>query len=182
MKMHRLYKYLFPTLGLSLVVAACGSSSSSTSSAAKTPAAQSSVALVKTAPNPKLGTTLVNAQGMTLYQLSVERNGKFICTTPACLQNWHPLTVPSGATPSGAVSLGTVKRPDGTEQVTYKGLPLYAFAADHAPGQANGQGFKDVGTWHAATTSAASTGSSSSGGATSSSATTPASGGGGYGY
>ena len=57
-----------------------------------------------------------------------------------------------GRTPSGGVgSLGTVKRPDGTEQVTYKGMPLYTFAQDQKPGDAGGQGIKDVGTWTAVT-------------------------------
>jgi hypothetical protein len=52
-------------------------------------------------------------------------------------------------------SLSTVKRADGTVQVTYKGMPLYTFAQDHAPGEANGEGLKDVGTWKAITTTAA---------------------------
>ncbi len=34
-------------------------------------------------------------------------------------------------------------------QVTYKGGPLYTFTGDHGRGDANGQGFKDVGVWHA---------------------------------
>ena len=64
---------------------------------------------------------------------------------------WHPLT---GSTAGAAVgSLGTVKRPDGTEQVTYRDMPLYTFAQDRAPGEANGQGIKDVGTWRAVTAS-----------------------------
>jgi len=124
--------------------------------------------LVKSAPNPTLGgTVLVNAQGLTLYHLSAEQGGRFICTSATCVHNWPPLTVPSGSKPSGTVgSLGVVKRPDGTEQVTYKGMPLYSFAHDTAPGQANGQGIKDVGTWTAVTTSAtkASAPASSSGG------------------
>jgi predicted lipoprotein with Yx(FWY)xxD motif len=104
------------------------------------------------------GTILVNARGLTLYRLSGETTGKFICTTSACLKVWHPL-VATGSKPTGGVgSLGVVKRPDGTMQVTYKGEPLYTFAADHSPGQANGQGIKDVGTWKAVTTSAAKTG------------------------
>jgi predicted lipoprotein with Yx(FWY)xxD motif len=104
---------------------------------------------------------------MTLYHLSGEQNGKFICTSSACVGVWHPLIATSSGTPSGEVgSLGTVKRPDGTVQVTYKGTPLYTFAQDKQAGETNGQGIKDVGTWSAVTTSststpAASTGSSS---------------------
>ena len=46
----------------------------------------------------------------------------------------------------------TVRRPDGRSQVTYRGLPLYSFNEDRKPGDTKGQGFKDVGTWLAATT------------------------------
>jgi predicted lipoprotein with Yx(FWY)xxD motif len=92
---------------------------------------------------------------MTLYRLSGEQRGKWICTS-ACVQVWHPLIAPAGSSPTGSVSsLGTVKRPDGTVQVTYKGLPLYTFAKDQKPGDAKGQGIKDVGTWNAVTTRAA---------------------------
>jgi predicted lipoprotein with Yx(FWY)xxD motif len=90
---------------------------------------------------------------MTLYSLSAEQGGKFICTSSSCTQIWHPLS--AAGTPSGVASLGTVMRPDGTQQVTYKGMPLYTFAQDQQPGQVKGQGFKDVGTWSAVTVSSA---------------------------
>ena len=61
-----------------------------------------------------------------------------------------PLTVAAGKAPTGPVALGTVTRPDGKTQVTYKGLPLYTFKGDTKSGTAAGQGFKDVGTWRAA--------------------------------
>jgi predicted lipoprotein with Yx(FWY)xxD motif len=158
-------KFLVPALAASLALAACGGSSSksgSSSQAAATPASTTSsssgesAAVVKTASNATLGAmVLVDAQGMTLYSLSAEQNGKFICTSSACLGVWHPLSASSAAAPSGSVgSLGTVKRPDGSEQVTYKGMPLYTFAQDQASGDVKGQGFKDVGTWKAVTTSA----------------------------
>jgi predicted lipoprotein with Yx(FWY)xxD motif len=113
---------------------------------------------LKTTSNSQLGgTILVNAQGLTLYRLSGEQNGKFICTSTTRLQNWHPLVLPAGK-PSGTVGpLGEVKRPDAREQVTYNGMPLYTFAADHSPGQANGQGIKDVSTWNAVMTTASQT-------------------------
>ncbi|HEV3319182.1 MAG TPA: hypothetical protein VG053_05525 [Solirubrobacteraceae bacterium] len=151
-------KTLVPALAVSLTLAACGSSSSKSGSSTQTatPAGTTSpsesAAVVKSAPNSTLrATVLVNAQGMTLYSLSGEHNGKFICTSSTCLQVWHPLSA-SSSTPSGSVgSLGTVKRPDGTEQVTYKGMPLYTFTQDQSPGEAKGQGIKDVGTWTAVT-------------------------------
>jgi predicted lipoprotein with Yx(FWY)xxD motif len=98
-------------------------------------------------------TFLVNRRGLTLYHLSVERKGHFICTSAACVALWHPLVVPRGTTPTGAKSLSTVKRPDGRSQVAYNGGPLYTFAQDRKPGDMKGNGFKDVGTWRVVTVS-----------------------------
>jgi predicted lipoprotein with Yx(FWY)xxD motif len=113
-------------------------------------AAKSSKRVAAEAENPTLGkTVLTTTKGRTLYSLSVERNGKFICTA-SCLSVWHPLLVPAGVRPTGPVKLGTVERPEGGTQVTYKGRPLYRFGGDTKAGQANGEGIKDVGTWHAA--------------------------------
>jgi predicted lipoprotein with Yx(FWY)xxD motif len=95
-------------------------------------------------------TVLTNTKGLTLYSLSVEKNGKFICTG-SCTSTWLPLLVSAGTKPKGPVTLGTIKRPEGKIQVTFKGLPLYTFNGDSAKGQANGEGIKDVGTWHAVT-------------------------------
>ncbi len=194
--MRNLLKLSLPAIATSLLIAACGSSSSSntTSSAAGTQAtaqtsnSPSSAVLVKSSSN-SLGTILVDSQGMTLYHLSGEQNGKFICTSTACLGVWHPLIVSSSGAPSGEVgSLGTVKRPEGTMQVTYKGKPLYTFTGDQQSGETKGQGIKDVGTWSVVETSSNSTPATS----TSSTPAAPApstggsseesSGGGGYGY
>src|SRR5947209_17770140 len=109
-------KVLIPSLAIALLLAACGGSSHTTSasSVAVSPpgSAQSSGGangLVKTASNATLGTVLVNAQGMTLYRLSAEGNGRFICANTACLQLWHPLKAPASGAPSGTVgSLDTI--------------------------------------------------------------------------
>ncbi|MBS1888386.1 MAG: hypothetical protein JSU06_14490 [Actinobacteria bacterium] len=119
--------------------------------AVPTALARGSKTVVGEAHAPSLhATVLTNTRGLTLYSLSVEKNGRFICTG-SCTSTWMPLLVARGTMPKGPVKLGTVKRPEGKIQVTFKGLPLYTFKGDHAKGQANGQGFKDVGTWHAVT-------------------------------
>jgi predicted lipoprotein with Yx(FWY)xxD motif len=127
----------------------------------------SSKSVVKTM---KVGgkTILVNRHGMTLYHLSVEKRGHFICTSSACLAEWHPLVVARGVKPTGAKSLSVVKRPDGRRQVAYKGGPLYTFDEDHKPGDTKGNGFRDVGVWHVVTVAGKPM-------------STPSSGGGGYG-
>ncbi len=188
--MRHLLKLSLPAIAASLLIAACGSSSSgsTTSSAAGTqPAAQTSssssgAVVVKTASN-SLGTILVDSQGMTLYHLSGEQNGKFICTSSACVGVWHPLIAPSSGAPGGEVgSLGTVKRPEGTVQVTYKGTPLYTFTGDQQSGETKGQGIKDVGTWSVVTTSAGSTPPSTSNSSEPEKSSGGGSSGGGYAY
>ncbi len=69
-----------------------------------------------------------------------------------------------------------VKRSNGMMQVTFKGEPLYTFAHDSAPGQATGEGLKDVGTWLVIKTGAASSTPAPV------SSTTTTSSGGGYAY
>jgi len=92
---------------------------------------------------------LVTAGGRTLYSLSAETRGRFICTG-TCTGDWPPLILRGGAKPAGVSGLGPIRRPDGRRQVTYKGKPLYRFDMDARKGDVNGEGFKDVGTWHAA--------------------------------
>lgn len=188
--MRHLLKLPLPAIAASLLIAACGGSSSSNttnSAASKQPAAQtssssSSAVVVKTA-SSSLGTILVDSQGMTLYHLGGEQNGKFICTGSACLGVWHPLIAPSSGTPSGEVgSLGTVKRPEGTVQVTYMGTPLYTFTGDRQSGETKGQGIKDVGTWSAVTTSSSGTPPSTSSSSEPEKSSGGGSSGGGYGY
>jgi predicted lipoprotein with Yx(FWY)xxD motif len=105
---------------------------------------------VSTAQNATLGKRiLVTSRGLTLYSLSAETRGRFICTS-ACTSAWPPLTLGRGVQPSGVRGLGTIRRPEGRRQVTYKGRPLYRFDGDRKKGDVSGEGFRDVGTWHAA--------------------------------
>jgi predicted lipoprotein with Yx(FWY)xxD motif len=107
--------------------------------------------VARAAQNETLGkTVLTTIGGRTLYSLSAETKGRFICTG-SCLAAWHPLLVPAGVRPTGPVKLGTIARPEGKRvQVTYRGRPLYRFDGDAKAGEVNGEGINDVGTWHAA--------------------------------
>jgi predicted lipoprotein with Yx(FWY)xxD motif len=118
--------------------------------AAGASASGSSKVVAKEGQSESLGATvLTRTNGHTLYSLSVETHGRFVCTG-GCLGTWKPLVVPRTVKPKGPVKLGTIRRPDGRTQVTFKGRPLYSFDGDAKTGEANGEGFKDVGTWHAA--------------------------------
>jgi predicted lipoprotein with Yx(FWY)xxD motif len=118
------------TVAAALALAACGSSDSDDASISTTDKGRQTV--------------LVNADGMTLYALDGEKGGKFACTDAKCLAAWEPVT----DTAEGVDGLGTVKRPDGKEQVTYKDEPLYTFTADKEKGDVKGDG---VGKWHVVT-------------------------------
>jgi predicted lipoprotein with Yx(FWY)xxD motif len=114
--------------------------------------------ILKSAKVPKLGSIVVNAQGHTLYHASRETKGKIACTGN-CVYFWFPVTVGAkqkvvlgkGINPA---KVGTIKRSNGTLQVTYNKLPLYRYYLDRKAGQAKGQGFKDsAGTWYVVSTS-----------------------------
>lgn len=61
----------------------------------------------------------------------------------SCATNWPPFTTTSPATLKAGAgvtgTLATIKRDDGTDQVTYNGAPLYYFAGDSKAGDSNGQ-------------------------------------------
>jgi predicted lipoprotein with Yx(FWY)xxD motif len=111
-------------------------------------AGAATVRVVTTAHNARLGKTIVvTRRGLTLYSLSVERHGRFVCKTRACLAFWRPLRVAKGMKPAGIRGLARIRRPDHTFQVTYRGAPLYRFYLDRKRGDVLGNGFRDVGVW-----------------------------------
>lgn len=105
------------------------------------------LAQVRAAHTQTLGTILVDAQGMTLYHLTTETNGRIVCTG-SCARAWPPLLMPSGMTRpvagTGVTGLGTVTRPDGSVQVTDRGMPLYLYEGDKKPGDTVGQGIGGI--------------------------------------
>lgn len=89
------------------------------------------------------GTTILSGQnGRTVYFYTLDSAGASVCTG-TCAKTWPPLTISNSAdvvgTSAGA-ELGTITRPDGTQQLTYAGHPLYYYSGDTKPGQANGEG------------------------------------------
>jgi predicted lipoprotein with Yx(FWY)xxD motif len=137
-----------------LLVAACGSSSNNSATGAKSGAAGTTTtanagAIVAVAAIPTHGQDLVNSSGRTLYRFDPESDGMIACTG-TCTQTWMPLAASGTGTPtagSGVTeTLSTIKRPDGTTQVTAAGWPLYTYAGDSAAGDANGDGAG--GKWH----------------------------------
>jgi len=128
-----------------LLLTACGSSgglygasSSPSPSASPSATGPARVALGSTS----AGKVLVDGQGMTLYVFARDTRGRSACTG-SCASYWPP--VPSSEKPTVAVGavtaqFGSVKRPDGSSQLTVNGFPVYTYAGDSQPGQASGQG------------------------------------------
>jgi len=83
---------------------------------------------------------------MALYTFKKDTTGKSACAGD-CLAKWPAFTGMGGAG-LDAKAFGTITRDDGAKQSTYKGMPLYYFAADKAAGEVKGQGMKDV--WYVA--------------------------------
>jgi len=101
-----------------------------------------------------LGRIIVNGQGRTLYLFEKDRRGHSACSG-ACMSFWPPLLThgkPIAANGARRALLGTIRRSDGTRQVTYAGHPVYRFKLDSKRGQTNGQGLNDFGGgWDALT-------------------------------
>jgi predicted lipoprotein with Yx(FWY)xxD motif len=146
-----------------LGVTACGGSDDESGGSAATGVGVVSVASVD-------GTdVLADSTGKTLYSAAVEKGG--IRCTAGCTAFWDPVAATSADAKHAAgetgARLGVVTRPDGREQLTLGGLPLYTFAEEGA-GKLQGDGFADdfEGThfeWHAARTSGGSPASSGGG-------------------
>jgi predicted lipoprotein with Yx(FWY)xxD motif len=179
-----------------LVIAGCGGGGSSStssepseseSSSKTTSSSGSGGGTIASAPIEGLGSVLVDSEGMTVYEFTVDKGTKSECYGE-CEAAWPPVVAEGKPTAGeGAMSsaLGTTKRKDGTMQVTYEGHPLYTFAEDSAPGEANGNEVE--GTWFVLNESGSAVKGMASGGAAESE-TKPAaeveseSSGGGYGY
>jgi predicted lipoprotein with Yx(FWY)xxD motif len=151
------------------VLTGCGSSSKNASSSASAPAASApaqgaysqatssssspstTVAVVTTKHN-KLGTVLAaGPKKLTVYMFEADTGTSTSCTG-TCASVWPPVTTggqPQATGRTVASDLGTMTRPDGARQVTYKGHPIYYYAKDGDAGDAYGAGIKSFGAgWY----------------------------------
>ncbi|MFC9249830.1 hypothetical protein [Amycolatopsis thailandensis] len=97
-----------------------------------------------------LAPVVVNGADLTLYRFDKDtaKPSKSTCAGD-CAKTWPPVLVAPGSKIFLAgvkkSAVGTVKRDDGSLQVTIGGWPVYRFAKDTAPGDTKGQGVG--GTW-----------------------------------
>ncbi|HEY6731850.1 MAG TPA: hypothetical protein VI039_12605 [Solirubrobacterales bacterium] len=170
--MRRINYALVLLVALAITVAGCGDGSDSNSSAggysgkggggyggsrdatseSTSQGSPGSAGVVSTANVGELGTILVAANGLTLYDFHKDQGGKSSCYG-ACAGAWPPLLTEGEPKVEGgaeASMLGTTKRKDGTTQVTYAGWPLYTYVGDEKPGEANGNDIDQFGEeWYA---------------------------------
>src|SRR5262245_37848466 len=109
-------------------------------------AAQSGGTVVKLGAS-NLGRVLVDAHGKTLYLGAHDKTSKSTCSGD-CAEYWPPLITqgkPSALAGVNAKLLGTSRRTDGRQQVTYAGHPLYYFVQDTKPGQTKGEALTGFG-------------------------------------
>jgi predicted lipoprotein with Yx(FWY)xxD motif len=94
-----------------------------------------------------LGGFLTGEDGKSLYVLTNDSSGTSTCTG-GCASTWPPFTLDEGETVVAGAgvtgTLGTIKRPDGSDQVAINGMPFYYFSGDDGPAQTNGQGANGV--------------------------------------
>jgi predicted lipoprotein with Yx(FWY)xxD motif len=147
-----------------LAIAGCGSDSGGSGYGGKAatdteaeavtspPGAESGAAVLTVASAPKVGPVLVDSDGFTVYDFHKDKGTVSFCYG-ACAGVWPPVLTkgdPTAGEGASAAKLGTTKRKDGTVQVTYAGHPLYTYAADKKPGEANGQDIESFGAeWYA---------------------------------
>jgi predicted lipoprotein with Yx(FWY)xxD motif len=120
--------------------------------AAKPTARSATVATAKTG----LGQIVVDSRGRSLYLFEKDSRGHSSCSG-LCASYWPPLLSngrPAAIKGAKASLLGSIRRADGSRQVSYAGHPLYFFSGDTGRGQTNGEGLKDFGAgWYVLTPS-----------------------------
>ncbi len=141
-------------LAIALIAAGCGGSTSGTSyssapygsavaASAPTRIAAASLGVAST----PLGRVVVDSKGRTLYLFEKDRNRRSACYGQ-CATFWPPLLTdgkPVARAGARQFLLGTTRRANGSQQVTYAGHPLYRFVQDRKPGQTTGEASRAFG-------------------------------------
>lgn len=134
-------------LAVGFAVAACNAGTATTLTTPPT----TDDALTLTLQHSPAGPILATGAGFTLYDFGPDTTNHSTCVNAGCVFQWPPLEVsgPISVGPGVRRSLvGTLRRPDGTVQVSYAGRPLYTYVLDSTAGWVTGQGIdQDGGPW-----------------------------------
>jgi predicted lipoprotein with Yx(FWY)xxD motif len=110
-------------------------------------AASSTTTAVVKAGRSTLGMILTNGKGRAVYLLEMDTGTEPSCYG-ACAAAWPPVLTTGHPVAGSAITaalLGTVRRTNGTLQVTCAGHPVYYFSADQKPGDISGGGTQAIG-------------------------------------
>jgi predicted lipoprotein with Yx(FWY)xxD motif len=134
--------------GLALALAACGGSGVTTLSAPPT----TDTSLTLMVQRSPAGPILATGGGNTLYDFVPDTSKHSACVDDGCVFQWPPL-LESGRVLVGSgvdsALVGTLRRPDGSAQLSYGGHPLYTYNLDVSPGVVMGQGIdQNGGLWY----------------------------------
>jgi len=134
-----------------LLFAACVDTNVTTLSAPPT----TDTTLTLTLQHSPSGDILATGSGATLYDFAPDSSHQSKCLNDGCVFQWPPLIV------NGPVRVGpgvhqdlvaTLRRPDGSTQLSYGGHPLYTYNMDVTPGMIMGQDIdQDGGLWYVLT-------------------------------
>jgi predicted lipoprotein with Yx(FWY)xxD motif len=108
------------------------------------------IAKLRVEQSPAVGPVVADRDHYTLYLNTEDGSSKSTCLEPECTLVWPPLLAAGGKIEAPELDqklLGTMKRPDGTEQVTIGGHPVYRYVDDEQAGDATGHGKDD--RWYA---------------------------------
>jgi predicted lipoprotein with Yx(FWY)xxD motif len=93
------------------------------------------------------GAIVTGTNGRAVYLFEKDAGTTSSCYG-ACAAAWPPVLTTGAPVAASGVKpalLGTVRRSDGTTQVTYAGHPLYYFAGDSRAGDVSGEGSQSFG-------------------------------------
>src|SRR5690606_7224168 len=94
-----------------------------------------------------LGTIVVDAAGMTVYQFDDDtQGGDASACTGACAATWPAVAGDAGDVEIDGITgeVGTITGIAGEPQLTLNGWPLYTYAGDSEPGDVSGQGVNGI--------------------------------------
>jgi predicted lipoprotein with Yx(FWY)xxD motif len=102
--------------------------------------------------NSPAGPILATGEGATLYDFVPDTPTHSACLNVGCVYQWPPLLVSNASQVGPGVTrsfVGTLKRPDGSTQLSYNGHPLYLYIRDSKAGEVIGQAIdQDGGLWY----------------------------------
>jgi predicted lipoprotein with Yx(FWY)xxD motif len=98
------------------------------------------------------GPILATGSGNTLYDFVPDTPTHSACVDDGCVFQWPPLVVHGPVRVQKGLDqslVGTLRRPDGSTQLSYGGHPLYTYNLDVTPGMVTGQAIdQNGGLWY----------------------------------